>query len=194
VTRSQGARAARRVWTMATLGVAAAAVARPALAVERENHVGVDLGASILVVHDKSSPDVGGGAAAHWTYGLTDALNLMVEGGWSLLALGEKVQGESTPRTRPTWGANADVGVAYVFDVLRWVPYVGLLGGGYALAGGTIQGTKWLAGGVIALGVDYRFNRSLAAGVAVRQHMLTEPGTYPSFTQTFARLEYTWGW
>jgi hypothetical protein len=194
VTRSDGARALHRGWTLGMLVFAAATVAEPARAVERENHVGVDLGASMLVVNGKSSPDVGGGAAAHWTYGLTDAFNLMVEGGWSLLALGEKVQGASTPRTRPAWGANADVGIAYVFDVMRWVPYVGLLGGGYAFAGGTIQGTKWLAGGVIALGVDYRFNRSLAAGVAVRQHMLTDPGTYPSFTLTFARLEYTWGW
>lgn len=194
MTRSDASRTLRHASAAATLAIAATTLASPALAVEREHQLGVDLTASMLVVKDKSSPDTGGGLAAHWTYGVTDAFNLMVEGGWSLLALGEKVQSASTPRTRPAWAANADVGVAYVFDVMRWVPYVGLLGGGYALAGGTIQATKWLAGGVIALGVDYRFNRSLAAGVAVRQHMLTDPGTYPSFTQAFLRLEYTWGW
>jgi hypothetical protein len=194
VTARGAAGPERRVWTAAALAAGLAAVASPALAVEREQQVGVDLGASVLVVNGKSSADVGGGAGAHWSYGVTDAFNLMVEGAWSLLAPGEKMQGASTPRTRPAWGANADVGVAYVFDVLRWVPYVGLLGGGYALSGGTISGTKWLAGGALALGCDYRLNRSLAAGVAVRQHMLTDPGTYPSFTQVFARLEYTWGW
>jgi hypothetical protein len=171
-----------------------ATLASPARAVEREHHVGVDLGASMLVVNDKSSPDLGPMVGAHWTYGLTDAFNLMAEGSWSLLALNEKIDGKTTPLTRPEWGATGDVGVAYVFDVLRWVPYAGLLVGGYALGGGTIQGTRVLAGAEIEVGLDYRFNRSLCAGVAARQHMLTDANTYPSFTQLFAQLEYTWGW
>jgi hypothetical protein len=162
--------------------------------VEREHHLGVDLGGSMLVVSDKSSPDVGPAIGAHYTYGLNDAFNLMVEGSWSLLALNEDVDSKSTPRTRPVWGANADVGIAYVFDVLQWVPYAGLLAGGYTFGGGTIPGTKVLAGAAFALGLDYRFSRSLCAGVSARQHMVTDPNTYPSFTQLFAQVEYTWGW
>jgi hypothetical protein len=167
-------------------------VALPARAIEREHHLGLDAGGSLLVVNDKSTPDLGGGFGAHWTYGLNDAFNLMAEGAWSLVALHESTEG--APRTRPSWVANADVGLGYVFDVLRWVPYGGVLVGGYALSGGSIDRVKMLAGASLALGLDYRFSRSVAAGVAFRQHMLTEPSTYPSFTQVFARVEYTWGW
>jgi hypothetical protein len=172
----------------------ACTVAVPAAAVEREHHLGVDLGASMLVVSDKSSPDLGPMVGAHWTYGLTDAFDLMVEGSWSLLALNEDVVNKSTPRDRPAWGANGDVGVAYVFDVLQWVPYAGLLVGGYTLGGGTLADTKILAGAAFALGLDYRFNRSICAGVSARQHMLTDTSTYASYTQLFAQFEYTWGW
>ncbi len=182
-----------RAGTAAALVAVSAAVGPPARAVEREHNLGADLGASVLVVSSKSSPDVGLGAGAHYTYGLTDAFNLMVEGAWSLLAI-EYAHGSSTPRNRPGWGANADVGVAYVFDVLTWVPYIGILGGGYTFGGGTLPGTKVLAGAAFALGCDYRFSRSLAAGAAIRQHVVTDPSDYPSLTQVFARLEYTWGW
>ena len=146
----------------------------------------------MLVLSDK--PDVGGGAGGHWAYGLTDAFNLMAEGAWSLAALGEKAQ-PGTPRTRPASVINAGVGVGYVLDVLQWVPYAGLLAAGFAFGGGTISGVQVLPGATIALGLDYRLGRKWAAGFAFRQHLLvTEMSTYPSFTQVFARFEYTWGW
>jgi hypothetical protein len=174
----------------AALVVASAVFVRPAFAVEREQQLGADLGGSMLIVSGKNAPDVGGMAGVHWTYGISDALNLMVEADWSLVALHET----GTPPIRPSWAANADIGLGYVFDVLRWVPYAGVLVGGYDLSGGTIPGTKVLVGAAIALGCDYRFGRSLAAGIALRQHMLSDASTYPSFTQAFARVEYTWGW
>jgi hypothetical protein len=178
----------------AALILACGAFAPPALAVERESQLGADIGGSMLVVSGKSAPEMGGVAGIHWTYGLSDAFNLMAEGDWSLLALNE-TQGRGSPGTHPSWAANADVGIAYVFDVLRWIPYGGVLVGGYDLSGGTISGMKLLPGVAIAVGVDYRFGRTLAAGFALRQHMLaTDSSTYPSFTQALARLEYTWGW
>jgi hypothetical protein len=170
-------------------------------AVEREHHLGADAGGSMLVIGDKSTPafsasthpDVGGGVGAHWTYGLSDAFNLMVEGAWSLVALGE-ASDPKTPTTRPAWVANADVGLGYVFDVLRWVPYGGVLVGGYALSGGSIHGVKVLPGLELALGLDYRLNRRFAVGLALREHLMYETSKYPSFSQAFARFEYTWGW
>jgi hypothetical protein len=177
----------------AAITIAGMALASRAAAVEREHHVGIDAGGSVLVMNDKT--DVGGGVGGHWAYGLSDAFNLMAEGSWSLVALGEKVQVAGTQGTHPTSVVNAGVGVGYVLDVLRWVPYAGLLAAGYALAGGTIAGVKVRPGVTIALGLDYRFDRKWAAGFAFRQHMLvSEMSTYPSFTQLFARLEYTWGW
>jgi hypothetical protein len=170
-------------------------LAARASAVEREHHLGLDAGGSLLDVADKNSADVGGGVGAHWTYGLSDAFNLMAEGAWSLVAIGEKAQSRTTPTTRPTNVTNAGIGLGYVLDVLQWVPYAGVLLGGYALNGGTIHGTSFLPGIALGIGLDYRFGRSWAAGVAIRQHLLvTDMSTYPTFTQVFARCEYTWGW
>jgi hypothetical protein len=175
----------------AAVVVSVAAASSPAGAVEHEHHVGIDGGVATLVMKDKT--DLGGGLGAHWAYGFNDAFNLMAEGGWSLVARGETLQG--APRTRPANVTNVNAGVGYVFDVLRWVPYAGALLGGYALTGGTIDGTKILPGIAIAAGLDYRFGRSWAAGLAFRQHMLVaDMSTYPSFTHVFARFEYTWGW
>ncbi|MDP9150309.1 MAG: outer membrane beta-barrel protein [Myxococcota bacterium] len=175
-------------------GTLAAACAADAGAVEREHHLGADVGAAVLVVHDKSTADAGGGAGAHWTYGLSDAFNLMAEGTWSLVALHETAQSRSTPKTRPASVTNLDLGVGYVFDVLRWVPYAGLLLGSYVFSGGTIQSARILPGAALALGLDYRVDRSWTAGVALRQHVFTDASTYPSYTQVLARFEYTWGW
>ena len=168
-------------------------VARPALAVEREHHLGVDVGGTMLSVSDKGSVDLGPMAGAHWTYGVTDAFNLMLEGSWSLLSTSE-ARGKDIPHTRPTWEAHGSAGVAYVFDVLTWVPYVGLLVGGYVLGGGTLDTTKYLYGFSLAAGVDYRLSRSFSAGISARQHMMSDPSTYPEFTQLFATAAYTWGW
>ena len=185
---------ARTGTTAIFAALASTALAQSAGAVEREHHLGGDVGGSVLVIGNKSTPDVGGGVGAHWKYGLSDDLDLMAEGAWSLVAPGQ-TGGPRTPGTYPAWVANADVGVGYVLDVLRWVPYVGVLAGGYALAGGTVDGAKVLPGGAVALGLDYRFDRHLAGGVAVREHVLfTQISTYPSFMQAFARVEYTWGW
>jgi outer membrane protein with beta-barrel domain len=178
------------------LAVAAAVLtlASSAFAVEREDHLGVDLGGSALIIADKSSADIGPALGAHWAYGLSDAFNLMVEGGWSIASLRDK-PGPKIPSDRPAWIANADVGVGYVFDVLQWVPYAGLLVGGEALSGGTLPRGKFFPNAVVALGLDYRLSPRLAVGAALRQQFTAlESSTYPSFTQAFARLEYTWGW
>jgi hypothetical protein len=176
-------------------GIAALACAPGAGAVEREHHVGVDAGYSMLVIGDKSTPDVGAGVGVHWTYGLSDAFNLIADASWSLVAIGEKAVDQNTPRTRPASVTTANAGVAYVLDVLQWVPWVGVLAGGYAFTGGTIHGTTVLPGGAIALGLDYRLSRSWVVGASGRQHAFPfDSSKYPSFTQVFARVEYTWGW
>jgi hypothetical protein len=181
-------------WISRLAGIAALSVAPTAAGVERENQLGVDAGGAVLVVAAKSKSDVGAGVGAHWSYGLSDAFNLIVDGDWSLVALGETIHNGTTPRTLPTNVTNVGAGISYVFDVLRWVPWAGILVGGYALAGGTISGTKILAGAALALGLDYRCSRTLAIGVSMRQHVLSDMAAYPSFTQAFARIEYTWGW
>lgn len=173
-----------RLAPAAVCGVVATTFANSAGAVEREHHLGLDLGANALVLGGSGS-DTGISVGAHWTYGLTDQFDVMVESAWSTETFGR----------RPGSVANAGAGLSYVLDVLQWVPYAGLLVGGYELVGSAIGGPKLLPGVVIALGLDYRINRELQVGIAVREHMLfTEVSTYPSFIQALARVEYTWGW
>jgi hypothetical protein len=157
-------------------------------AVENENHVGVDLGVPILVAQrgNGSSTLTGATLGLHYTRGLTDAFDLVADGGWSALPAGT-----SSFATL----SNAEVGLAYVLDVLQWVPWASIEAGGYALTGNSIGGTTVLPGASIAIGVEYRFDRSWAAGIVLRQHFLfTDASTFPSFTQGLLRFEYTWGW
>ncbi len=154
----------------------ALALARPAHAVEREHRIGVGVGPSLLVASGQTN--LGVGVDAHYVYGISDAFNLMVEGSWANVTF----RGESdAPRTRPNWLATGDVGASYVFDVLRWVPYVGVLVGGTTLSGGPLGRTKILPDLEIAAGLDYRIDRSWSVGVEAREHMqFTEMSTYPS--------------
>jgi len=166
-----------------------------ARAVEREHQVGLDLGGAVLVVGDKSSADVGSAFGAHYTYGLTDQFLLIGRATVSPVAPDERADSTSTPNDRPAGFVAASVGAAYVFDVLRWVPYAGVLAGGYALYGGTIGGNpRVLAGASLVVGCDYRLDRTWSIGVSLYQDMLSEPGTYPSLTQGFAHADFRWGW
>jgi hypothetical protein len=176
----------------AGLAVAGVALAPPAAALEHELGAGVDLGGAMLIQNGKSTADLGGAAGIHGTYGLSDAFNLTLEGAWSLVSTSTP-HGSSVPTTLPSWAANVDLGIVYVLDVIQWVPYAGGFVGGYDFSGGTLRSSRILAGYGLALGLDYRFNPRWLVGVAVRQHMVTDTGTYPSFTQAFARLEYVWG-
>jgi hypothetical protein len=171
-------------------GVSAALLVRSqaAGAVEHEHALSLGAGLSILDVSSKGSADVGAGGAVGYTYGLSDAFNLMAEGSWSLVSLNE------TAANSPSMVSSLNVGVGYVFDVIRWVPYAGLLAGGCVLSGGGVGGLKFLPDAAVALGFDYRFDRTWSAGLALRQYFFTDAGTYPSYSQAFARVSYVWGW
>lgn len=162
-------------------------------AAEREHHLGVDGGLSMLQVGDKSSVDLGGGLGAHYAYGVTDQFNFLAEMSASLVALKE-ASDATTPRTRPTTVSTGGVGVAYVLDVTRYVPYFGVVLGGAYMAGGTIDRGKVLPDAQLALGLDYKLNPSWAIGLAIREHFFfTDTTDYPTYTTGFARAEYTWG-
>ena len=176
-------------WTISLAALlASGATAGSAGAVERENALGVDVGPAVLVLADKGAPDVGATVGLHYTLGLSDAFNFVASAGWSLVAIGETTPGG------PASVTNVNAGVAYVLDVLQWVPWASLELGGYTMQGGAIAGVKLDAGIAIGLGLDYRLDRSWSVGVAVHQHFLADLSTYPSFTQALVRFEYVWGW
>jgi hypothetical protein len=176
-------------------GIAAVAFVAPrASARENEHHLGVDLGASALKIDDKSTLSLGGGGGAHWSYGLDDTFSVMAEGAYSIVALNQTGDA-STPRTRPASVSHLVGGIGYTIDILTWVPYVGVLVGGFAMSGGTIDGTLFLPGAQLALGLDYKLSHHWSVGAAIRQSMmLTHTSTYPSYTNVFGRFEYVWGW
>src|SRR5579859_1509302 len=115
------------------------ASAREAGAVEREHQLGVDLGASILAIAN-SNADLGPAFGIHYGYGITDQFNLLAELQYSIVAFSAPARAAMGDTTHPSQMWNADVGVTYILDVLRWVPYFGALAGGYMLSGGDLLG------------------------------------------------------
>lgn len=178
----------------AALAASAVAVAASALlagersagAVEREHQIGLELGVPMLVVHgNKNTVATGTSAGLHYTYGLSDAFNFVADADSGVLFLGVP-----TPATL----THVNVGLAYVLDVLRWVPWGSAEVGGYGITGNSVGGT-FLPGAALAVGLDYRFDRSWAAGVVVREHLfVTNISLFPSLTEGFLRVGYTWGW
>ncbi len=166
-----------------------------ASAFEKQHHLGLAPGLATLNVKDKSTASVGAGLALHYAYGLTDQWNFMVEGGSHVVALDQGQDTRETPRTRPARVDHAGAGLGYVLDVLRWVPYFGLLGQTYVVSGGTLESSKVIVGVALAAGLDYQVGRHLAVGFAFRQNfMVSELSTYPSYTLLQLRAEYVWGY
>ncbi len=182
------------------LGAALCASPREALAIERQHHFGLDPTLALLKVDDKSSMSPAVGLGAHYTYGLNDQFNFMAELNASFMIQGEKLEAATpmtpaTPHTRPTQIAHALVGVGYVIDILRWVPYFGVLAGGYRLGGGTLDNSLVVIGGAVQVGLDYQLSRQWAIGGALQQHFLvTKMSDYPSYTTMMLRFEYMWGY
>jgi hypothetical protein len=180
------------------------AFARGAGAVEREHQLGVNIGVPMLTISDKPSPDFGAAFGIHYGYGITDQFNLLVEVQYALLSLGTpaapmSMSGSAPPSTPmptndPSQMWNADIGLTYVLDVLRWVPYFGALAGGYLLNGGGLPGSLILPGGEIVVGLDYLVTPKWAVGGEFSEHFLfTDMGVYTSYSTFFARTEFRWG-
>ena len=154
------------------------------------HELGVDVGTSILAIADKETPDVGAGFGIHYGYGITDQFNLAIEVHYSVLALGVF---PTDPPTHPATMWNGNVGLQYVVDVLRWVPYLGATVGGYWLQGGTL-GSLILPGAQLAVGLDYLVTPKWAVGFEGSEHFLfTDISLYTSYTTAIARTMILWG-
>lgn len=187
-------RRVRASFIAAAAFAAAFGVASAASAVEHQHHLGVGGGIALLKIDDKSTMSVGGSGRLHYAYGLSDAFNFVAEGAYGIVALDEE-KGPTIPATRPASLGHVGAGATYVLDVIQWVPYVGALGTGYMLNGGSLDKARGVFGVALAAGLDYQVSRSFAVGGAVRQHlMLTAMSTYPTFTEAYLRVEFMWGW
>jgi len=144
--------------------VAVSAAPGEARAIERQHHFGLDPSLSMLKVDDKPTLSTGFGIGAHYTYGIDDQFNFMAEANGSIVAADQKQDTPTSPHTRPAQVMHALAGVGYVIDVLRWVPYFGVLAGGYRLSGGTLDDALYIFGGAVQLGLDYQLSRQWAIG------------------------------
>jgi hypothetical protein len=159
---------------------------------ERQHHLGVDAGGAMVKGEGALSFGFGGGA--HYAYGFKDTWYVMGELGSSVVPLKFDSPGD-TSSTKALFAWSAAAGVSYAFEVIEWVPYVGILAGGYLLHGKGAGDTVVAPGLQAALGLDYQLSRSFALGLAVRQHfMLTQMDTFPVYTTALLRAEYMWGW
>lgn len=194
-SRSSGSTARSHVAAALALALGALLASRPAEAIERQHHLGLAPALGVLAIEHKSTASVGVGGALHYTYGLSDQFNLMIEASRVVVAANQRQDTETTPRNRPATVDRLAVGVGYVLDILRWVPYAGVEGGVYRLAGGTLDPSLFLPGLAVGVGLDYQLSRRFAVGVAGWQHfMISKLTTYPSYTTALLRFEYMWGY
>ena len=164
-----------------------------ASAAEKSHHLALAPIGALLKVKDQAV-SVGGGASAMYTYGLTDQLNLMAEVSHSFVGIGQHL-GSLPPGVRPGFVSTGAAGISYVLDVLRWVPYGGVLLSGNAVGGGNLPNAVFAPGGQLALGLDYQFSRHVVAGVGFRQHLFfTKLSEYPSYSTFFLKAEWQWGY
>jgi hypothetical protein len=170
---------------------------REAAAFERQWHAGADLGLSFF----GDNPGLGGGG--HLTYGLTDAFNALLEVDATRHGVGFLGGGDEHATV-----LSGAAGVAYTLDITQWVPYFGLLVGGYRLINVAVPAlpvtdppkpdnhvSVTALGGQVVLGLDYQLERSWALGVQLRYHEIfaADPVGSRSYTTTFLRAEYVWG-
>lgn len=184
------------------LSCAVALVAPSAGAFERQWHAGAGLGVVELSRGDFSGAAVG--VELDLTYGLSDVFNAMLEASYSPHVLTGAIAGPPDAKGNP--GPSVDfklpgkyesfttvAGIAYTLDVLRWIPYAGILAGTSYVKGPTLAEARfdW----ALALGLDYQVSRPFAVGVALRFHDAPSKAS-PSTTlfQAWLRAAYTWGY
>lgn len=176
------------------IGIGSGLLSASAAATERQHHLGLAPVGSLVKVRSRNL-GAGLGATALYTYGLTDQFNFMAEATHSFLSVGEKSPEPVPPLLRPGFMSTGAVGVSYVLDVLRWVPYAGILASGNVLGGGVLPNAFFAPGAQAAVGLDYQFSRHLVAGAGFRQHfLLTRLRDYPSYSSLFLKIEWQWGY
>lgn len=153
-------------------------------AFERQWHAGVDAGVAGVSWNDEIRSGLGGGL--HLAYGLTDSYNFVLEMGGS---------SHSVYADRPALVvSHGAAGMAYTLDVISWVPYMGLLVGGYRFTGAELEDADYRLGFQGALGLDYRPSRSWAVGVQLRYHTFSDDPLSTHYMTSFGRFELLWGW
>jgi hypothetical protein len=181
-----------------------------ACAFERQWHAGAGLGLMTMRRGDETGSSLGGDLSL--VYGLTDQLNAMVEVTGAPYVLGVDPPPGTDPKLLDGSGKlrlddtffllTANAGISYVLDVIRWVPYAGVLVGTSRLswAGSTFGALRGTGGAemkldtVVALGLDYQLTREWALGGAIRAHTSLFSHESTQAAHILFRGQYTWGY
>jgi opacity protein-like surface antigen len=168
---------------------------RESWAFEKQWHVGLEGGYALAsfpkaVLKDVELPAAtvsGFDVGLHGTYGLTDAFNLRLHADVSAFDLPE-------PRSSALL-VTSGLGAEYVFDVLRWVPYVGVTAGPSVMH---VQNDRTVVhlGVEVPLGLGYQITRNWVVGAEVRYRLLLLGDEERSPMNGFlglARAEFAWG-
>ena len=154
-----------------------------AAASEGESALSAYLGYGTYAVAEENQDDDPSGHGAvigvEYERGVSDALNLRVWGG------GGSYRGDD----RTTYSGQFTVGITYLLDVVKYVPYVNVGLGGIVIGGGDmdteIAGLLELGGGV-----DILHSRTFSYGVQVKFESFVEQ---TAFFTAGARATWRWG-
>jgi hypothetical protein len=143
---------------------------------------------SLLIQQDQVllvEKNLGWALGAHGAYALSDMFDLELE------LFGTR-NGSSLDKSTDVLAATA--GVAYKIDILRWIPYVGALGGYYHWGGapGPHGQSGGAAGGSLQVGLDFLLTREVALGVDFRVHFSFEEEFHTPFQTLMLGAEYRW--
>ena len=134
----------------------------------------------------------GFGASLGLSYGVNDALNIIGHADFSM-----------HPGDTSVLVGGGGVGIAYVLDIVQWVPWLGLTAGAYGVSIGepcvsnvSVPCTTGRFGLSLPFGLDYQLSRSFSLGAGGRYGLLLF-GNQNKLDQTisvFARAQYIWGY
>jgi hypothetical protein len=151
--------------------------AEPAHAFERQWHLGGGLGAGGPTGDYSLGPVLG----LHAAYGISDVFDARLE----LQGSAHELDGLATS----FYGAR--LGIAYKLDVIQWIPYAGISGGGFAVAGETWTVLRPSVGAFV--GLDYAVSRHFGVGVlGIGDYVFTAYGK--TLVAVLLRAEYRFGW
>lgn len=115
--------------------------------------------------------------------GFSDAMSVRASGGIGAYVLDNDDMGTS-------YSAHATVGLTYLFDVLKYVPYVNVGVGGIVLTGGPLEDTKLSALLELGVGLDILHSRTFSYGVQARLETFIQE---TAFFSAGVRATYRWG-
>lgn len=151
-----------------------------ALADEDDRSVSVFAGYATYVVPDHT-PD-GGVIGLDYERGFSDAMSLRASGGFGVYPFDDADMGVS-------YSGHATLGLTYLFDVLKYVPYVNVGAGAIVLTGGPLEDTKVSALLELGVGLDILHSRSFSYGIQARLESFIQETSF--FT---AGVRATWRW